>query len=209
MQLRGLEYSGPFMCATEKYLPLITPTLFSCELSHWGAELWNPRQMLRAVRPRKPWAQLGRPKNGVHPAPNRMARRERLLPRCPVSCSRYRPKKRKEKAMDNMQPTACELPWLQRKGAWTPLRSCACYTDVAPLLDSNRTRSSSSCCSSNNRPLSNLTAHFIQLRRMRCLWPHRIMGSKQALFLFGGLFSGRHDAAQCGAERTGYDGARR
>lgn len=43
MQLRGLEYSGPFMCATEKYLPLITPTLFSRELSHWGAERWKPK----------------------------------------------------------------------------------------------------------------------------------------------------------------------
>lgn len=34
------------------------------------------------------------------------------------------------------------------------------------------------------------------------------MGSKQALFLFGGLFFGRRDAAQCGAELAGNDGAR-
>ena len=52
-----------------------------------------------------------------------------------VMC-KYQPKK----GTDNIQPTACELPWLQQKGAWTALRSYACWADVA-LPDPNHTRS--------------------------------------------------------------------
>lgn len=44
----------------------------------------------------------------------------------------------KKNGTDNIQPTACELPWLQRKGAWTALRSYACPADVAPR-DPNHT----------------------------------------------------------------------
>lgn len=52
----------------------------------------------------------------------------------PYVMCKYQPKK----GTDNIQPTACELPWLQQKGAWIALRSYACWADVA-LPDPNHT----------------------------------------------------------------------
>lgn len=66
-------------------------------------------------------------------------------------------KNQPKKATGNIQPTACELPWLQQKGAWTALRSYAFCADVAlPRLKPHivrQPRRTAPCSFTNNRPL--------------------------------------------------------
>lgn len=140
MQLRSLKYSGLFICTTERYLLLIATTLCNSEIIHWGIDGWNSRQMLSATEQQK----------AASYTPNHPS--SESSPHMPYVMGKYEPKN----GTDNIQPTACELPWLQRKGAWTALRSYACPADVAPCDPNHTSRQpyrSASCSFANNRPL--------------------------------------------------------
>ncbi len=185
MQLRGLKYSGPFMCTTEKYLTLITTTLYNSEIIHWGTTRWNPRQMLDAAGQQKAWGQ----QDQSNVSSKYQTKSSASSTQMPYVMSKYEPKKGVRITYSQLPVSCHDCSRKERGQRWG-------HMPAEQMLPSP-TQTTHGPATLKNLPLffhkqkspSNLTAQFVQLCKLQCLWLCRAF-EQQTGSMFGSLLLG-------------------